>query len=269
MLNPEFSHSQIFQDNNPRAVTILGVPISCITLQDATSRIEDWRRTEQKHYVCVREVSGLVEAWKSEKLRQIHFGAGMVVPDGMPLVWIAKWRGQSHTQRVCGRDLFSAVLKKSEITGASHYFFGGTETSLKKLCDEVRTRFPKVNIAGTEAPPFRALTPLELESAVTKMNSSGADYIWIGIGSPKQEYLMSELRPKLNATALFGVGAVFDFYSGIKPIAPKWMQKAGLEWVFRFMTEPRRLWKRYLIRNPVFVGAVLIEEWKRLVWKRS
>jgi len=240
-------------------LNILGVAVSAIGPALALATIESWIATRDPHYVCVTGVPGVIESQSDPKLRAIHNRAGLVTPDGMPLVWIGRLSGQQQMARVYGPDLLLALCEHSCQTGYRHYFFGGGEGVADLLVQELAQRFPGLQTVGTHSPPFRSLTPSEDAAIVEAINSSGADIVWVGLSTPKQERWMASHRDRLTAPVLIGVGAAFDFHAGLKPQAPYWMQRSGLEWLFRLLSEPRRLWKRYLYNNPRFVALVLLQ----------
>ncbi len=241
----------------PDRVNILGVGVSASNLKEAVATVEGWISRNEPNYVCVREVSGIIACQKDERLRQIHNEAGMVTPDGMPLVWISRWRGFKNVDRVYGPDLLLAVCARSQQAGYRHFFYGGAQGIADKLAAKLRERFPDLVVAGTFSPPFRPLTAEEDREVVRRIKDSGADIVWVGLSSPKQEFWMAEHRSLLNVPVLIGVGAAFDFCAGVKPQAPRWIQRSGMEWLFRLMTEPRRLWRRYLTSIPLFLVLFL------------
>lgn len=234
-------------------VNILGVEVDAIDMSDALETIDRWLTCLDHQYVCVTNVHGIMASQSDLVLRDIHRRAGLVTPDGMPLVWLARLRGHRHVGRVYGPDLMLAVCEQSVRTGARHFFYGGTSPRvLDLLTHNLGRRVPGIQIAGAYAPPFRPLTPDEDEDVVARINDSRADIVWVGLGCPKNECWMASHVGRLRANVLLGVGAAFDFVAGVKRQAPIWMQHSGLEWVFRLVTEPRRLWKRYLTNNPHF-----------------
>jgi len=235
---------------------VLGVPVSAISMADAVATIDEWIRDRAPHYVCVTGVHGVMESQKDGQLREIHERAGLVTPDGMPLVWLAHLDGRSRVERVYGPDLMLACCARSVETGASHYFFGGAPGIADRLAVRLQSRFPGLTVAGTHCPPFRPLTPEEDERLVNAINAANPDIVWVGLSTPKQERWMAAHVGRLRAPVLVGVGAAFDFHAGVKRQAPRWMQRSGLEWSFRLATEPRRLWRRYLVNNPSFVWQV-------------
>jgi N-acetylglucosaminyldiphosphoundecaprenol N-acetyl-beta-D-mannosaminyltransferase len=180
----------------------------------------------------------------------------------MPLVWILRSRGYECVERVYGPDLMLAVFGHFEGKGWKHFFYGGEPGVADELANTMRARFPALQIVGTYSPPFRDLTEVEKAQVTAMINESQADIVWVGISSPKQEFWMAEHKDRLEGNVLIGVGAAFDFLSGRKRQAPRWMQKTGLEWLFRWLQEPRRLWPRYS-QYPRFVWLVLKERLAR------
>ena len=207
--------------------------------------------------MCVTGVHGVMESQYNPRILDIHNAAGMVTPDGMPLVWLLKMEGQRHADRVYGPDLMALVFERSRASGHRHFLYGSSEETLRLLRANLERRYPGCRIVGTHAPPFRPLTPEEDAEIVRTIDASGADIVWVGLSTPKQELWMAEHRPKLAAPVLIGVGAAFDFHAGLKKQAPRLIQRSGFEWLFRLASEPRRLWKRYAVNNPAFVVRVL------------
>jgi N-acetylglucosaminyldiphosphoundecaprenol N-acetyl-beta-D-mannosaminyltransferase len=242
----------------PRA-NILGVGVSATTMEITLRTIEAWIARPASHYVCVTGVHGVMESWRDEALRHIHNSAGLVTPDGMPLVWLSRLMGFRQVERVYGPDLMLTVCARSAQQGHRHFFYGGAPGVAEKLASRLQARFPGLRVAGVYSPPFHALTPEEEEAGVERINAATPDIVWVGMSTPKQERWMSEHRGRLNAPVLIGVGAAFDFHAGLKRQAPRWMQQSGLEWLFRLVMEPRRLWRRYLINNPWFLWLVLLQ----------
>jgi N-acetylglucosaminyldiphosphoundecaprenol N-acetyl-beta-D-mannosaminyltransferase len=178
----------------------------------------------------------------------------LAVPDGQPLVWALRALGHAGATRVYGPDLMAKYCERSAATGVRMYLYGGrNEGALVQLTLELRRRYPGLRIVGGYSPPFRPLSAAEERRVVEDINRSGADVVWVGIGQPKQERWMAEMRDRLHAPVLVGVGAAFDFHAGLVRQAPSWLQRLGLEWLFRLSQEPRRLWRRYLRYNPLFV----------------
>lgn len=240
-------------------VNILGVGISAVTIEDALAQISKWIEEAERQYVSVCTVHTVMECQKSPAMRQAVNGAGMATPDGMPLVWLSKWHGQTNVSRVYGPDLMLALCQLSVERGYTHYFYGGAAGVPEQLAQTLQKRFLGLKIAGTFSPPFRPLTAKENTEIDGGINLAAPDIVWIGLGTPKQDLWMASHRQTLMAPVLIGVGAAFDFHTGRVPQAPKWMQQAGLEWFFRLLQEPRRLWYRYLVYNPLFILKVLAQ----------
>jgi N-acetylglucosaminyldiphosphoundecaprenol N-acetyl-beta-D-mannosaminyltransferase len=239
---------------------VLGVGISAVDMAMAVAEMERWIADGQREYVCIRDAHGIVRCQSDEDLRTIHNRAGMVTPDGMPLVWLSRLHGARHVSRVYGPDLMLAFCERSAARGYRHYFYGGNEGVPERLAAALRARFPDLIVAGTYSPPFRALGADEERAIAERINAARPDIVWVVLSTPKQERWMAANRAHLEASVLVGVGAAFDFHAGFKPQAPEWMQRSGLEWLFRLATEPRRLWRRYAVIVPMFVLLVMLQE---------
>jgi N-acetylglucosaminyldiphosphoundecaprenol N-acetyl-beta-D-mannosaminyltransferase len=239
---------------------ILGVPISLVDLKTAVSAILLWTQNREANYVCERDVHGLMISLRDPALMDIHRAAGMVSPDGMPLVWLTRWRSKFPVTRVCGADLVDALCNEGQSRGLRHYFYGGKPGVAEAMIGNLKAKYPSLAIAGFDTPPFRPLTPVEDTAAVDAINQSGAQIVWVGLNTPKQEYWMRDHVGRIGGATLIGVGAAFDFHSGAVTRAPAWMQKSGLEWLHRLLSEPRRLWRRYLVMAPAFVLKIIGEE---------
>jgi N-acetylglucosaminyldiphosphoundecaprenol N-acetyl-beta-D-mannosaminyltransferase len=242
-------------------VDVLGVHVSALTMDRTLEILDHWITTGLQRYVCVTGVHGVMESRRDETLRQIHNNAGLVTPDGMPLVWWSQLTGQRQTERVYGPDLLLSCCQRSLTSGYRHFFYGGGDGVAERLVRRLTRRFPGLEVAGTYTPPFRPLTHAEDEDIVSRINDAAPDIVWVGLSTPKQEYWMAQHVGRLQAPALIGIGAAFDFHAGLKRQAPRWMQRSGLEWLFRLSTEPRRLWKRYLVNNPAFLWLAMQEAW--------
>ena len=243
-------------------VNVLGVGVDPVSQARALATIEHWIATGDRQYVCVSGIHGVMESQRDESLRAIHNAAGMVVPDGMPLVWLSRLHGFREVERVYGPDLLLACCSRSLASGYRHFFYGGGPGVPERLIERLSARFPGLCVAGGFSPPFRALTSEEDLALVRRINEAQPDIVWVGLSTPKQEYWMADHLGRLDAPAMIGVGAAFDFHAGLKKQASAWMQETGLEWFFRLATEPRRLWKRYLMNNPAFVWLALQELWQ-------
>jgi N-acetylglucosaminyldiphosphoundecaprenol N-acetyl-beta-D-mannosaminyltransferase len=241
--------------------SILGVDVCAIDMDDALATIEQWIAARTPNYVCITGVHGVIESQGNARLRGIHNKAGLVTPDGMPLVWMSRALGYRRTRRVYGPDLMQALSSLSARRGYTQFYYGGNEGVADLLKQALEARYPGLQVVGTHTPPFRALTAEEDEAIVAKINAAKPDIVWVGLSTPKQEYWMAEHLKRVDAPVMIGVGAAFDFLAGLKPQAPRVMQRNGLEWLYRLATEPRRLWRRYLYIVPRFIvlaGAQLL-----------
>jgi N-acetylglucosaminyldiphosphoundecaprenol N-acetyl-beta-D-mannosaminyltransferase len=242
---------------NPRA-SILGVLVSAIDLPGALESIAEWVSVRNAHYVTVTPAHAVMDAYRDPELRRIFNASGMTTPDGMAIVWLLRLRGYRNVSRVYGPDLMLETCRAGLGDGYRHFLYGGAEDAAEALAEHLRARFPGLNIVGTHTPPFRNLTEQEDRSVVDQINSARPDIVWVGLSTPKQERWMASHLGRIEAPVLIGVGAAFDFLSGRKPQAPRWMQRGGLEWLFRLATEPRRLWPRYR-QYPLFVVLALAQ----------
>jgi N-acetylglucosaminyldiphosphoundecaprenol N-acetyl-beta-D-mannosaminyltransferase len=265
------------------------VSLSAMTLAGARDRVLNWVATGQRHYVNVCTADTMVQCFDRPDMAKIVNEAGMATTDGMPLVWLAHHYGFKAATRVYGPDLMLQLCaatsdpQRSDVSGqmsetdrgqmseerlsdlrppisekkcVSHFFYGATDEVLAQLKTNLLKKFPSLQIAGMVSPPFRPLTEAEKEEMSELINASGADIVWCGLGTPKQDYWVAEFRPRLNAFAILAVGAAFNFHAGEVRQSPRWMMRSGLEWLFRLLVEPKRLWRRYLIGNPRFVCLV-------------
>jgi N-acetylglucosaminyldiphosphoundecaprenol N-acetyl-beta-D-mannosaminyltransferase len=231
---------------------ILGVQVSAINLADAVETVERWIYEGRRTYVCVTGVHGLMESRRDERVRDIHNRAGLVTPDGMPLVWLLRLSGKSRTERVYGPDLMRKLTAVSALHGYRQFYYGGGEGVAEKLGRTLATAYPGLTVAGVLCPPFRQLTRDEDDVVVDAINGARPDIVWVGLSTPNQERWMAEHLGRINAPVMIGVGAAFDFLAGTKRQAPLWMQQNGLEWLFRLGSEPGRLWRRYAFIVPAF-----------------
>ena len=243
----------------PPRVNVLGVGVSAINMDDAVAAIATALDRKEKGYICVTGVHGVSEAQSDPKFRAILNRSFLCTPDGMPLVWLGRCRGHKTMGRVYGPDLMLAVMGASEGKGYRHYFYGGTNGTAEELRRRLLRRFPKLQIVGTYEPPFRALNDQERRELKGMFESVKPDMMWVGLSTPKQERFMAEYLGQLDVTLMAGVGAAFDFHAGRIRQAPRWMQRSGLEWLFRLGCEPRRLWRRYLKNNPLFLWRIFCQ----------
>ena len=232
---------------------IVCIRVDGTSYSEAVALVTRWARRGESRYVCVATVNQVMEAWDSVWLRKVMNGADLVTPDGVPLVWSLRALGVRGATRVYGPYLTPRLLEAAEREGLPVGFYGAAPETLEKLLGMVRRRYPKLKVAYAWSPPYRRLTGTEDQEVVREVNASGARILFIGLSSPKQDAWMHEHRGRIRAVML-GVGAAFDFLAGTKRQAPRWMMPLGLEWLFRLVTEPRRLWKRYLKHNPRFVA---------------
>jgi N-acetylglucosaminyldiphosphoundecaprenol N-acetyl-beta-D-mannosaminyltransferase len=239
-------------------LNILGTRVSAINMGQALETITDWLARREPHYVCVTPAHVVMDCRRDSGLRKAVNRSGMTTPDGMSIVWLLKFHGYRNVDRVYGPDLMLEVCRLSETKNWRHFLYGGAPGVADTLAGKLRARFPILQIVGTYSPPFRSLTEAEDEDIRQRIATSQADIVWIGISSPKQEQWMAEHIGRVNAPVLVGVGAAFDFLSGRKPQAPVWIQHAGLEWLFRLASEPRRLWRRYS-QYPLFILLVFFQ----------
>lgn len=231
---------------------VLGVNISALTLPLAVQTIERWVADRESHYVCICTVHSVMEATRNPAYMDVLNNASMCTPDGMPLVWLSRKAGK-QVERVCGPDLLPRLTSRSAETGHRHFFYGGAPGVADKLALRLSAKYPGLNVAGTHTPPMLPLGAMEGEEAIERINASGADIVWVGLGSPKQDVWVANHLERLEAPVLIAVGAAFDFHSGRVRRAPKLMQRTGTEWLYRLSQDPKRLWKRYLVDNCRFV----------------
>lgn len=241
-------------------VNVLGVGVDAIDMSTAVSRILSAANSARGAYVCVTGVHGVMEAQRDPKLREILNDSLVTTPDGMPMVWVGRLNGFRDMRRVYGPDLMLEICRASVASGATHYLYGGNSNVAAELADRLRTRFPGIKIVGTFTPPFRPLSGDEERALIAELEAVRPTFFWVGLSTPKQERFMAQYRDRLPVNIMFGVGAAFDMHSGRTKQAPSWMQRVGLEWLFRLLQEPRRLFKRYAVNNPAFVWRVLLQQ---------
>jgi N-acetylglucosaminyldiphosphoundecaprenol N-acetyl-beta-D-mannosaminyltransferase len=200
-----------------------------------------------------------MECQQDARLRRIVNHSGLSTPDGMPLVWLSRWHGHKQAGRVYGPDLMLALCERSQTTGHRHYFYGGRPGVAESLVTKLRARFPGLQVAGAHAPPMRPAGAIEDAPVIEMINRASPDVVWVGLGTPKQDFWAGLHRPLLAAPVIIAIGAAFDFHAGLLKQAPAWMQRSGLEWLFRLSQEPRRLAYRYLVYNPMFMTMVAMQ----------
>ncbi len=251
----------------PQTVSILDAPVADIDMAGLVASFDMALKPELKalpgRYVCFRDAHGLVHGLHDSKLMDAHHKAMLVVPDGMPLVWIGRMRGAIAINRVAGMDAVPLLASEGVSRGWRHVFVGGAPGVAERLAKRLQDENPGMIVAGIECPPFRPQTEAESDAMIARINAMKPDLVWIGLGSPKQDIWMSDFAHRINGAICLGVGGAFDTHAGHVRRAPVWMQRAGLEWAFRLAQEPRRLWKRYSFTIPRFMLAVAKEEWHR------
>jgi N-acetylglucosaminyldiphosphoundecaprenol N-acetyl-beta-D-mannosaminyltransferase len=237
---------------HPTVKYILGMRVDPVNYGQVVSKVLSWGQIGLSKYICVATVNNVMEAHDACKFQEIMNAADVVTSDGMPLVWGLRLLGDTNATRVYGPDLTPLVLATAETNQLPVGFYGGSPSTLARLQNVVANRFPNLRIAYAYSPEYRPLTPEEDSRIIRDINASGARILFIGLNTPKQEYWMAAHIGKVH-TVMIGVGAAFDFIAGTKRQAPRWMMRIGMEWFFRLLTEPKRLWKRYLKHNPRFV----------------
>lgn len=236
----------------PERRKVLGQYLDAVSYQEVVDLVVVWAKRRESRYVCVTNVHVVMEGWDDPGYRSVVNSADIVTPDGVPLVWCLRAMGLKYASRVYGPDLTWMICERAAREGLSIALYGGTDDSLADFMAVLRDRYPEIDIACAIAPPFRELDAHEDRIYRNAIMTSGADLLFVGIGCPKQELWMHSHVDELQIPML-GVGAAFDFHSGRVRQAPTWMQKIGMEWFFRFLMEPRRLWRRYAWHNPRFV----------------
>lgn len=235
---------------------ILGVDIAVTNMEKTVEYIEENIEVLKGNYICVSNVHTTVMAYESKEYRKIQNGGALALPDGGPLSLLSRKKGYKNAERVTGPDLMGEIFKISEDIGYTHYFYGSTQETLDTLYIKLKEKYPKLKIVGMYSPPFNNIITLENKDKISEINNLEPDFLWIGLGAPKQEQWMSIHKNKINSL-MIGVGAGFDYYSERIKRAPKWMQMYNLEWLYRLMQDPRRLYKRYIITNTKFLKLVL------------
>jgi N-acetylglucosaminyldiphosphoundecaprenol N-acetyl-beta-D-mannosaminyltransferase len=251
--------SSIFEQTE--SFSVLGVRVDAVQIRDVIARTEDWiARRERCRYIAVTGMHGVTEAQHDGRFRDLLNAADLVVADGYPLVWLGRRKGFAQMKRrVYGPELMEAFCQETARKRYRHFFYGGAPGVAVDLASQFAARYPGLAVAGVYSPPFRALTAEEDQQVVATINIARADIVWVGLSTPKQERWMFEHRDQLRVPVLVGVGAAFDFHTGRTKQAPTWMRENGLEWLFRLIQEPRRLWRRYLVHGSEFAVLVLLE----------
>jgi N-acetylglucosaminyldiphosphoundecaprenol N-acetyl-beta-D-mannosaminyltransferase len=234
------------------SIAVLGVRISPVNVGQVQEIVDGHVSQGHRTYLCVAAVHSIMACRRDPSLRQIFNRSAATTPDGMPLVWLCRLAGFRHVERVYGPDLMLALCGHGVERGYRHFFFGGGPEVPEALAGKLVDRLPGLQVVGTISPPFGEIAESVEASLVERINAANPDIVWVGLGTGTQEHWMARNRPRLQAPVLIAVGAAFDFLSGRKPQAPRWMQRSGLEWLFRLGNEPKRLWPRYR-EYPIFV----------------
>lgn len=258
MIEHTAESSSGLSSRNPASFKVLGVRVHAVQIPDVIGQIRNWiAERDACRFIAVTGMHGVSESQRDPSFKKILNEADLVVPDGMPLVWLGKHNGHPMRRRVYGPELMQTFCR---ITGNQyrHFLYGGMPGVPDLLAATLGNQFG-INVVGTYSPPFRALTPQEDQEVLDRIHATNPDILWVGLSTPKQERWMYEHRTRLRVPVAVGVGAAFDLNSGRTKQAPAWMRENGLEWLFRLSTEPRRLWRRYLINGSEFVWHVTLE----------
>jgi N-acetylglucosaminyldiphosphoundecaprenol N-acetyl-beta-D-mannosaminyltransferase len=250
------SHAAANAPAVPATAKVLGIPLALTDYDGTLDWLDGMVAARRRGYVCVAATHTVMASQDDPELRAAVLGADFTLPDGQPLVWALNLLGHDLAARVYGPDLMDLACARAARTGRRMYLYGSrSQGALVQLTRNLRLRHPGLRIVGGYVPPFRELTEAEENAVVADIRRSRAEIVWAGIGVPKQEKWMAHMSPRLDGCVLVGVGAAFDFHSGLIPQAPALVQRLGLEWAFRLAHEPRRLWRRYLRYNPRFIAG--------------
>ncbi len=236
----------------PPTQTVIGFPISILSFDDQVSTIVQWACARLSKVVCVANVHMLMEGYWHSEFAEVLTGADLLTPDGMPLAWMTSLMNRQRQERVAGMELMQGLCERSQSEKVSIFFLGSTPEMLSKIQQKLGQDYPDLQIAGMVSPPFRALSAKEDKAIVDEINASGAGLVFVSLGCPKQEHWMHQHRGQVQAT-MVGLGGAFSVYAGEKQWAPAWVRKYGMEWCYRLMQEPGRLWKRYASTIPPFL----------------
>ncbi|KPA18686.1 glycosyl transferase [Candidatus Magnetomorum sp. HK-1] len=243
-----------------REMYILGIKIHITNLQHSVQTIMQWIKNKEHHYVCVRDVHGIVLSQENKVLHHIHQNSGLTVPDGMPLVRIGQLLGHSSIKRVYGPDLMMRLCQESIKKKYTHCLYGGkSQKDIQKLKRQLETQFKGIQITGAFCPPFSTFRSFDDKPFLSHLKTEKPNIVWIGLGTPKQEYIMAHLRAQTDINVIIGVGAAFDIFLGNQKDAPYWMKYMCLQWLFRIIQEPGRLGPRYIKILPKFIFLLICE----------
>jgi N-acetylglucosaminyldiphosphoundecaprenol N-acetyl-beta-D-mannosaminyltransferase len=250
-----------YREAKNKCFRVWGMRVDAVQIPEVIRIMEDWIKIKDPgKYIVISNVHDALISRNNVTARKSVNSSSLSVPDGTPLLWLARLYGYRLKEKVRGTTLFLEFLKLAEKKGYSNFFYGSTQNTLTLLIKNLKQRFPNLNISGVYSPPFRELSKEENEAIVEIINKASPDVLWVGLGCPKQQlWMYAHKDNKLGVPVMVGVGAAFDFVAHTKPQAPLWMRDNGLEWLFRLVTEPKRLWKRYLVGNTLFAGLFLKE----------
>ena len=253
-----------------KLINIYGMKVDMVQIPEVIEAMEGWIRNRSfGNYIVISNANDVTISRGNSKVKQAVNESSLSVPDGFSLIMLGRMHGYPLKKRVYGPDLMFEFLRVSESRGYSHFFYGASEDALEKLKISLKEKFPSLKIAGFYSPPFRDISEAEDEEIVERINKASPDVLWVGLGCPKQQLWMQKHKDKLKVPVMVGVGAAFDFFAGTKLQAPRWVRDNGFEWLFRLVTEPRRLWKRYLIGNTLFLAFFLRELIRVKILKRG
>jgi N-acetylglucosaminyldiphosphoundecaprenol N-acetyl-beta-D-mannosaminyltransferase len=242
-----------------KKANVLGIAIDAVNMESTVDHISKLLEEKRKGYVCLVGVHGVMEAQRDASLATTYDRAAIMVPDGMPTVWVGHWQGHGNMERVTGPDLMIEVIRREEFRGYTHFLCGGKQGVAEDLRARLTALYPGIQIVGTYMPPFGGLSRKQEDAFITTVNRLQPDIIWVGISTPKQERFMARYLPMLDTTLMFGVGAAFDFHTGHISDCADWIKRCGLQWLDRLMQDPKHLWKRYLRNNPAFILRILAQ----------
>jgi N-acetylglucosaminyldiphosphoundecaprenol N-acetyl-beta-D-mannosaminyltransferase len=236
------------------------VRVAALQIPDVIQRMQEWiLQRDGGHFIAVANVHVMMEAQHDPSFRKVLETAALCVPDGMPLVWVGRIRGHPLQRRVYGPDLLVDFCQQTQEMGYRHFFYGGAPGVPEAMTERLKKRFPRLNVVGSYSPPFRHLTAEEDARQIEMIRLAEPDVLWVGLGCPKQERWISAHLDRLEVPIILGVGQAFDIHSGRSKQAPGWLREHGLEWLYRLVAEPRRLWRRYLLYNSQFIVCESLE----------
>ena len=251
--------SRPYDGARPACVNVLGVGVSAIDISDAVERCTSLLDWCGKGYVCVTGVHGIMEAQRDPGFRAILNRSFLCTPDGMPTVWMGRVRGHANMRRVYGPDFMLQLCRALVAGGRRHFLYGGGPGTAERLRARLSRLVPGIQIVGAYTPPFRPLSQEEEDEVIAAVAAAEPDIVWVGLSTPKQERFMAHMLSRLETRLMIGVGAAFDIHAGLLRDAPGWVKASGLQWLYRLLLEPRRLWRRYLANNPRFVWQVTLQ----------